>query len=214
MRVGSGFFSPSRPTRDIRFAGEAGVMKLNEVYTISALTKSNNGKMVKMEYKNETETFTLPNGGKIEISKRLYLFQKWSGEKIKNDYGGKAVLDYEGHPLFAELVILHLLEKEEWSGVWVDTYGKKFRNDLPEKAEPIILPADEQSLLDKISDRAGGFKGCWDVFAWKGNEYLFAESKRLGKDAIRDTQINWLSAALEVGVSPKSFLLIEWNLTN
>ena len=165
-----------------------------------------------MEYKTDTENLILPNGETVEVSKRLYLFQKWKGNKIKNDYGGKAILDYENNPLFAELVILQLLEKEGWLGVWVDTYGKKFRKDLPEKSDPVSLPPDKQSLLDSISKKAGGFKGCWDVFAWKGNEYLFAESKRIGKDAIRDTQINWLSAALQVGISAKSFLLVEWDI--
>src|SRR3990167_8186963 len=143
-----------------------------------------------MEYKTATENLSLPSGETIEVLKRLYLFQKWKGDKVKNDYGGKAVLDYENNPLFAELMILRLLEKEGWSGVWVDTYGKKLRKDLPEKSDSVSLPLDKQSLLDSISKQAGGFKGCWDVFAWKDNEYLFAESKRVGKDSIRDTQIN------------------------
>ncbi len=167
-----------------------------------------------MDYKIDVENFTLPNGQTVEVSKRIYSFQKWRGDEIKNDYGGKAVLDNEGSPLFAELVILRLLEKEGWSGIWVDTYGKKFRMGLPEKSDPISLPPEKQSLLDNISKQAGGFKGCWDVFAWKDNEYLFAESKRIGKDSIRDTQINWLFTALQVGIPIKSFLLVEWNIQN
>jgi hypothetical protein len=41
--------------------------------------------------------------------------------------------------------------------------------------------------------------------------YLFAEAKHSKKDDIRDTQLRWVSAALECGLSEQNFLLVEWS---
>ena len=38
---------------------------------------------------------------------------------------------------------------------------------------------------------------------------LFVESKRAGKDAMRETQLRWLEAALDLGLTPDDFLLVE-----
>jgi hypothetical protein len=47
---------------------------------------------------------------------------------------------------------------------------------------------------------------------WHGDDVLFVESKRKGKDRIRQTQRTWLEKALDVGVARESFLLVEWTL--
>jgi hypothetical protein len=54
--------------------------------------------------------------------------------------------------------------------------------------------------------------GAWNVFCWRDSEYLFAESKRTGHDRIRDSQIAWLETALNLGLSPESFLIVEWTV--
>lgn len=128
----------------------------------------------------------------------------------ENTYGGKYVLDFNGQPAFAELVVLWTLRKEGWEGVWVDTYGKKYRIGLPGIVEPVTLPSEQTKIIENIAARAGSFKGCWDVFLWRGNNHLFVELKRKGRDAIRETQVRWLEASLSVGIKAEDFLLVEW----
>ena len=38
--------------------------------------------------------------------------------------------------------------------------------------------------------------GCWDIFAWRGAEVLFVESKQHNRDCVRETQrIGWIARA-------------------
>jgi hypothetical protein len=105
------------------------------------------------------------------------------------------VLEFEGRPLFAELIVLHLLREQGWSAVWVDSYSGKFRTEWRKRSEPSIdLPAKPKMLFDRIAERKQGRGGCWDVFAWRPDEYLFAEAKG-PDDRIRPSQRAWLGAA-------------------
>jgi len=133
----------------------------------------------------------------------------WCGPPIADDYGGKAVLDYFGEPLFAELVILRHFEAVGWRGVWVDTYRRRTRVSL---TDDLPLPTERRELLDRVADRAGMPHGCFDVFAWSESGVAFAEAKRSGRDRIRTSQVRWLSAALDVGVPLDSFLVVEWSV--
>src|SRR5712664_2417628 len=94
--------------------------------------------------------------------------------------------------------------------VWVDTYRRKFRRSMP--PECCELPLHAQELYDRIR-RANGGKpsGCFDVFAWKGGDYLFVESKWKSEDIVRRTQKAWVEAALDSGVSLDSLLICEWD---
>jgi hypothetical protein len=49
--------------------------------------------------------------------------------------------------------------------------------------------------------------GCFDVFAWKGPNYLFIESKRKTADAIQRTQKAWIDAALNAGLQLEALLI-------
>jgi len=53
-----------------------------------------------------------------------------------------------------------------------------------------------------------------DVFCWKDDSIIFAESKCLSKDKIRPNQIQWLDAALNYGLKEESFLMVEWDLSD
>jgi len=154
----------------------------------------------------------LPSGKEIRIRKFELSFGLWKGESVKDSYGGKAIIDCDGEPLFAELAVLRTLQKDGWQGAWVDSYRKKFRIGLPGIVEPIELPEKPKKLFDDISTKVGGFRGCWDVFAWKEDDYLFLELKREAKDYIRESQIKWLESALESGVPSDSFAILEWTL--
>jgi len=154
---------------------------------------------------------TLPSGKFVAIPRCTYPFARWRGTPILDTYGGKAVLDSGGKPVFAELAILEVLRKAGWDGVWVDTYRKKFRRSMP--PECCKLPSHAEKLYERIC-RANGGKpsGCFDVFAWMDGSYLFVESKRKSKDSIRNTQKAWIEAALTSGIPLDSLLICEWGL--
>ncbi len=116
--------------------------------------------------RNATEKIKLPNGKTVHLPKCCTSFKR-SRRKGIPTYGGKTILTLDGKPLFAELVVLRLLEKEGWHGVWVDSYqGIKYLNDMPHVKEPIDPPTREEKLLKKIRDKAACRGGCFDVFAW------------------------------------------------
>jgi len=164
-------------------------------------------------HKKEESKIKLPSGKEVGIRKLQLYFNVWKGETIKDSYGGKTVIDCDGEPLFAELAVLRTLQKEGWQGAWVDSYRKKFRVGLPGVVESIDLPEKPKKLFDDIYAKVGGFKGCWDVFVWKNDDYLFLELKRESRDRIRDSQIKWLEAALGLGVTSDSFAILEWILS-
>jgi hypothetical protein len=155
-------------------------------------------------------TLKLPSGVSINISRCEYLFRRWEGKPIQDTYGGKALIEFDGKPIFAELAILGTLRRAGWDGVWVDTYRRKFRRGLtPDCCE---LPSHAQKLYDRICKANNGkTSGCFDVLAWQGKSYLFVESKRRLKDTIQATQEAWIAAALHSGVPIDSLLICEWD---
>lgn len=161
-------------------------------------------------HKVDGEVFLLSSGDNILIQKYFLTFQKWKGEPILNSYGNKAVVDWNGAPLFAELAALKLFQSYGWNGVWVDSYRKKFRVGLPDVVEPIEIPQDQKELIDSIRTRTTKFGGCWDLFLWKGDEVLFVELKRQKKDAIQDSQRQWLGHSLAHGLHAENFAFLEW----
>ena len=165
-------------------------------------------------YASGKAIFTLSAGKELIIKKYFLEFQPWTGKPIQNSYGSKAVIDWKGEPVFAELAVLRLFQKNGWDGVWVDSYRRKFRIGLPDVADPIQLPSDKQQLIDSIKEETGVSGGCWDLFLWKGNRILFLELKRQGKDKLQDSQHKWFSASMKMGLRPSNFAIIEWTLVD
>lgn len=144
--------------------------------------------------------------------KTTYLeFKKWNGKPLSDTYGGKAVINYRGKPLFAELAIVRNLEKEGWKAIWIDNFSKGFRVSRQTLKPLTKLPADKLEFLQNIAG-SKSICGCWDVFAWKNGKVKLIECKRTGKDKIRENQINWYKKAVKLGVPKTSFLIIEWEL--
>jgi hypothetical protein len=146
-----------------------------------------------------------------KIPKATPVFTSWSGPPVADTYGGKPVLTWDDQPAFAELVILWALKAVGWDGVWIDTYHNKFRNGYWNRP-PIDLPLPQSELLQRIHKEAGSRFGAWDVFCWCGNSVLFAESKKAKHDSIRNTQLDWLDAAIRLGFRADDFLLVEWSI--
>ena len=155
------------------------------------------------------ENLHLPSGLDVQIPKAAPVFRPWSGEFTGDTYGNKPLLDIDGVPMFAELAILRLFQRDGWNGVWVDTFRKKYRTSWGE-AGVVRLSGDKLQLLKAIHQRAGSASGCFDVFCWKNDFVVFAESKRRSKDEIKQTQLAWLEAAMGTGLDASAFLIVEW----
>lgn len=163
-------------------------------------------------YKVESELFSLTSGEQISIRKYFLEFKEWQGAPILNTYNGKAVIDWNGEPVFAELAVLRLFQSHGWDGVWVDSYRRKYRTGLPDVVEAVELPPEKKDLLDALRVRTGKFGGCWDVFVWNKERILFLELKRSKKDKIQASQDVWLERSLEHGLNATNFALLEWDL--
>lgn len=152
----------------------------------------------------------LPSGKMVSIQGCFSQIELWHGTPIQDTCGGKAVLRWKGEPLFAELVILRLLQAEGWEGVWIDTYRRKFRQFM--RPHSCSLPEHAQAFLDRANVGRKWPAGCPDVLAWGEGQYLFVEAKRKGKDRIRKTQLMWLESALNSELPLESFLVFEWGI--
>lgn len=155
------------------------------------------------------EPIKLSTGQVVSLPKAKPHFKSWRGPVAFDRYGNKPVLDLNGEPLFAELVILRLFEEAGWTGVWVDSYRRCYRSSSQNKVD---LPEDKLTMLKRIRAKTGKQGGCFDVFVWLDEQMLFAESKREGHDRLRASQFKWIEAALNCGLSRESFLIVEWSL--
>lgn len=159
------------------------------------------------------ERFTLADGRVIDVQHATPTFQRWAGPAPGDTYGSKPVVELAGEPAFVELAILELFRREGWDGVWIDTYRNKLRTGYWNVEPLVALPDRPGALLRRILDARGtGRSGTWDVYCWRGDDVVFAEAKRAGKDSISPAQVTWLEAALQVGVPLSSFLVVEWSL--
>jgi hypothetical protein len=158
-----------------------------------------------------TERILLPSGREEALPKTTPRFPKGTGEFPWSTYGNKPILDLSCEPLYAEFVILRLLEAEGWRGVWVNSVH---RDPFPTRWTPspirIMPPSNLLDLLDRIYARSGKRSGAFDVLAWADETVLFAEAKHGGKDALRPSQKAWIEAALDEGVPLGSLLVVEW----
>jgi hypothetical protein len=112
----------------------------------------------------------------INVPKATPVFLSWRGNKILDDYNGKLVLNVGGEPAFAELAILWAMRAVGWEGVWIDTYGRKYRTGYWGVPPLSDIPPERAKALERIYARAGSRSGAWDVYCWNGTKVLFAES--------------------------------------
>jgi hypothetical protein len=147
----------------------------------------------------------------VAIPKATLVLELWKGEPPDDTYGGKAILDADGEPAFAEVLILRSFQGAGWNGVWVDTYRRSYRRS-PNDIVP-TLPRRAEEALQAIRAVAAPEARCWDVFCWRGSSFKFAEAKRRGRDRLRKSQILWCQAAIQAGFSSQDFLVVEWTVS-
>lgn len=70
-------------------------------------------------------------------------------------------------------------------------------------------PAKINAKLQAIISVNKSSKGVWDILLWKDGQLKFVELKRIKKDAIRQTQIQFLESALECGYKSEQFEVLE-----
>lgn len=122
--------------------------------------------------------------------------------------------DCDGEACFAELVILRLLLKSGWHGVWVEAFGgthylQTMPNGWSLRSEHISIPSDKHELLQQIR-QAGKTTGCFDVFVWWGDRLLFCEAKGPA-DGLTKPQFGFIEGALACGIPPQALMLVEWS---
>ncbi|HPU94775.1 MAG TPA: hypothetical protein PK398_01210 [Candidatus Gracilibacteria bacterium] len=170
---------------------------------------------------NDTE-FLRVDEQQIILPKCQINFNKWKGVTIAHTFGGKPLIDVEGIPMFAEMAILKLFEKSGWETRWIETYARPKSSPIylnewkdDEFKNQIHVPIENEKINELLSTIANNnenlFHGAWDVLGWSGENILFTESKRLKKDQIRNSQIDWLRAGLKVGLKPENFMIVQWD---
>jgi len=160
-----------------------------------------------------TETLFSQDGQNFLLDKYNFIFQPWTEKHDFDTYGGKQILRLDNEALFAELFVLRLLEKQGYKGVWVDTYRNKFWQRLPHFSFPVVPDKKLLDVYDTIYKIKGGRKsGCFDILSYKDDHFVFVELKKKKEDKIRQTQIQWLKAATNMGLEQSTFIIAEWSL--
>lgn len=167
--------------------------------------------------------------GEIRIEGLKIHFPCASLQQIKNSrildvlddktYLTKTVVAHDGRVLFGELAILRYLEKDQWKGVWVDSFhshGSKnvLWSGMPPTGVAPALPTKAAAKFQAIKEKNGGtLSGFFDVFAWKGDgdELMFVEYKGRG-DTPDESESEWISAALSKGVKPEQLCIVGYDL--
>lgn len=178
-----------------------------------------------------SKPFLTPTGGRVDAVPSVFVrFQKWEGQPFVDDLGKKsaAMVALDGEHLFAELALVRLLERDGWEARWVNTYSGKGEvwkyltewRDVPRTEQTSRPIRDDKArlLIAAIADKTGNrFAGCWDVFAWRGDQYAFLQAKRQSpkaSDRVPPSQEVWVRAALslrDTPLTPESFGLVQWD---
>lgn len=175
---------------------------------------------------------TLPTGRTVDEVPAVFVrLPRWTGAAFVDDFGKQSagMVELDGEHLFAELAVLRLLERERWSGRWVNTYGARGEvwkyltewRDVPrdEQKHRPIEEAEPRQLLARIAGLNGRarYRGCWDTFAWREQEFVFLQCKRgapRAGDAVKAEQESWLRSALYLGdrrLTLRSFCFVHWD---
>jgi len=190
-----------------------------------------------LDFSHTTELI-LPNLGKpLHIKTARPSFLGWSEHSRPKIMNNKPALSWKGKPSVAELVVSETLG-EGWKGVWVykpawnenraqgilacsgvegGTWVNKSKfGGVMELSKPSyrrsLLPGHAADAVRSIYNQIKDKCGCWDVVAWKGEELLFVECKLVGKDSLKLSQLSFLEAGLQQGLSSEQFGIVEWNL--
>jgi hypothetical protein len=175
--------------------------------------------------RNTTEQRHLPSGRTIVIPAWIIHFPEASPSRmvagaklfskpdiaVEGSYLNKPLVLVGNAPLFGELAIARILERDGWEAVWVDSYHSRkeplFWKDLPDRSNPTDLAKEAPAAFDlynRIVIENNGRGGFFDVLGWRDGEFAFIEYKGAGDKPNRN-ECRWIDAALTSGV-PESAL--------
>jgi hypothetical protein len=148
----------------------------------------------------------------VEVATLLRRERKWLGPRPlwADLVPNKPLMDFSGQAIWAEFILLRLLEAHGWKGAWVKNWGG--RDFWANPGESVELPSLANSRFQQIEKRTTNSGGCWDIITQHADDVLFIESKQKGKDQLSENQKSWLEIALENGVSLSSFVITEWSM--
>lgn len=129
----------------------------------------------------------------------------------------KPVLKFGRRRTWAEFVVLGLMERDGWSGRWIKNWSGRSRPRIQfcraiGQASPIRDPA-AAAMFSALDEEAGHpHGGMWDIFAWRGDDYLIIESKQYRRsDHLKPNQLAWLEASRRVGLPLDSFAFVYYD---
>jgi hypothetical protein len=158
----------------------------------------------------------------IRLPRSDSTFPRAPALRMLDNFGNKPLVGVGRRAMFAELGIVQSVVAGGWQARWVCTFGRPRMRPMfltewdaqRTRRDQVDVPIDDPNvckLLERIATINGKYGGCWDVVAWKGRRVLFLESKLHKKDHIQVTQMRWLLAAFEAGLSLDNFVVVEWN---
>ena len=156
----------------------------------------------------------LPSRRELQLRRLVVRFGRASPEHLRPgtlapSYTALPLVTFDGAAMFGELAVLRWLERDGWTGVWVDTkHGRKFWREMPHRASPVVLPPEQRALYDGIVALNGGrASGFFDVMAWRDGQTVFVDYESAGERPAR-TRATWMDAALSAGVSEHDMLIV------
>lgn len=177
----------------------------------------------------EESKLLLDNG--VEVTKLRIRFEQATAEaaeiakhNIVSAHSTKNCVKINDKILFGELAILHLLETDNWQGIWIDSYLRRLWKTMPyQTADQMTLddlPLRPRLLFNKVLRRnltgegKPTWKGFFDVLAWnEAGEYAFLEFKGEGdrRDGLAPDQEVWAKRAVDAGVAQNSLFLVSFS---
>ena len=169
------------------------------------------------------------DSGEIRIEGLKIHFPCASLQQVKNcrildvledkTYLSKPVVVHDGRVLFGELAILRYLEKDQWKGVWVDSFHSRGHKDIlwsgmpPTGVAPALPPRPAEKFSAIKEKNGGSLSGFFDVFAWRddGDDFMMIEYKSRG-DSPNDNELRWISSAISAGVKPEQLCIVGYDL--
>ena len=138
-------------------------------------------------------------------------FSLWPGPPLGmredcNKRGGRVIGD-AGDLSCAEVEIVKRLRAGGWDAWWVQA----FRCGRARWHAFISDGAELSDAVRHLQATAGSGVGHPDVIAWRDDRVVAIESKGPG-DALRPSQIEWFSRALEAGILPSDIGVVEWRV--
>ena len=150
------------------------------------------------------ERWSLSRSGVVSVRVLCAEFDRWNGPPPASTWR-KPVVGPPARP-FAELAVAHELAQAGWVSGWVHRSGHYLSAWEPRLRSN--FPTEALGLIAEISAVSREKAGCWDVYAWRDGMPLFAELK-WPRDRIRPSQRIWMDSAIQLGVSPDCFFLVD-----